>query len=101
MACAQKSAKFGLVPETGYEHRGGPLAHGISGQGSERPDMTIDTVRSQASGGRAGGQDKLALRVQTEGAGDRFGGHLPDRSQTPRGLVYSKSAMLLWPRLPT
>jgi hypothetical protein len=24
----------------------------------------------------------LASRVQTEGAGDRFGGHLPDRSQT-------------------
>ena len=33
-----------LLPETGYEHRGRPLAHGISGQGSERPGLTIDTV---------------------------------------------------------
>src|SRR6202008_961583 len=80
-----------LIPETGYEHRGGSLAHGISGQGSQRPGLTVDAVRSQASGGRADGEDQLALRVQTEGAGDRFGGHLPDRSQTPGGVVYGET----------
>src|SRR5215471_8386655 len=76
-----------LASQTCYQHPHGPLTHVIRPQERERTRLTIDPVRSQTVRRRAGGEEEMALRVEAEGAGDRFGRHVPEGRQPPGGAV--------------
>ena len=86
-ASSQQTSRPLLASKTCYQHPHGPLAHVIRPQGSEFTRITIDPVRGQTVRGRAGGEEEMALRVEAEGAGDRFGRHVPDGRQPPGGAV--------------
>lgn len=76
-----------LVAKTGYQHPHGPLAHGVSLQGYQLSRLAVDAVGSETARGRAGGEDEMTLRVQTEGTGYRLGRHVRDGRQPPGGGV--------------
>ena len=76
-----------LASKTCHQHPHGPLAHGIRLQGRERTRITIDLVRGQTVRRRASGEEEMALRVEAEGAGDRFSRHVPNGRQPPGGAV--------------
>src|SRR5580704_7566532 len=72
-----------LIAEAGRQHRRGSLPHGIGSQWRQRTRLVIDAVRCQSARCRAGGEEETAGGVEPEGAGDRFGGHMPDGGQMP------------------
>src|SRR3989454_12198099 len=90
-ASSQQTSRPTLASQTCHQHPHGPLAHVIRPQGSEFTRITIDPVRGQTVRRRAGGEEEMALRVEAEGAGYRFGRHVPDGRQPPGGDVYCEA----------
>src|SRR5438128_5040701 len=86
-ASSQQTSRPTLASQTCYQHPHGPLAHVIRPQGSERTRITTDPVRGQTVRRRASGEEEMTLRVEAEGAGDRFGSHVPEGRQPPGGAV--------------
>ena len=76
-----------LVTKTCCQHRRGALAHRVCRQGRQHARLAVDAVRRQTAGCRAGGEDEMVCRVETEGTGHRFRRGMPDRRQTPVGGV--------------
>src|SRR5947199_4247313 len=76
-----------LVSKMRHQDPHGPLAHGIRLQGRESTGLAVDPVRCQSVRLRTGGEQEMALRVQAEGAGPRFGGDVSDGRQPTGGGV--------------
>jgi len=87
----QQTPRQRLATQTCHQHPHGPLAYGIRLQGGERTRLAVDAIRSETARLRAGGEEESALGVQAEGAGYRFGRHVPYGRQTPGGGVYGEA----------
>ena len=68
----------------------GALAHAIGRQRGQHTRFAIDAVRRQAARRRAGGEQEIPGRVETEGARNRFGRYVSDRRQMTGGGVHGE-----------
>src|SRR5262249_18670763 len=83
--------RYALSAQLGNRHPRRPVAQGIRREWGQRSGRRVDPEGGHAARCLAGGEEKLVLRVQAEGVGDRLGGHPARGGQLSRGGIDRKA----------